>query len=85
MINLELLETLGKLAAEERERRRDIKERQAIVNEHRNDWATFSAGSGSVGVPAPQAVSVGIARDFTGIDRLYETSQEREKREGKKA
>jgi hypothetical protein len=81
MIRLELLETLGKLAAAERESIRETKELQAIVSDNRQNWKTFGAGPGGAGVPIPQVpASLSLGQTPSAIDRLYETSTEREAR-----
>ena len=81
MLSLELLETLGKLAAAEREAVRETKELQAIVSDNRQNWKTFGAGPGGAGVPIPQvSASLSVGQGPGTIDRLYETSTEREAR-----
>jgi hypothetical protein len=69
-----------RLLAELKRWQAERRQADEIFRENRNNFQTFSAGPGSVGVPAPQAISVGVGRDFSGIDRLYETTQERERR-----
>lgn len=77
---MSLNETLDRLLAELKQYRAERRLADDILRENQNNWQTFGAGPGSVGVPAPQAPSVSVGRDFSGIDRLYETSGEREAR-----